>query len=440
MALDIGQTGPVPRLFAPPPANLGDRRIVPPDVERIDATLRFDVPAGASIGEAKIEFAAGDVDGYPALDLRQPLDWVRLDGKPIDTDDFAHVDLGAGPGTEVRVLGTGLEAGTHHVLEVGYRVDTPQAAGAQPIAWTEGGLRFDFWMSDLEPGRYLEMWVPAPLVHDHFSLHLDIELLGRGRPHALITNTADVDAQTGGGKWSVHYPAHFTALSPMLVLAPADQVEVRRSRVSLAGREQPLGLIAARHLDCEADLGACEADIQAWLAYLTVRYGRWTHGDTFCAVIWASSRGMEYDGATTCSVPALEHEVFHSWFGRGVKPARAADGWIDEAWTTWATSQRPERPRFEVAPLGLDEPPVELYPQHAWARHTPAAAYTDGSRLFAGLAHLFGGADRLRAAMAEWYQVNAGRLVTTDGLAAHLKSWSGVDISPWWRRYVHGRS
>jgi aminopeptidase N len=148
---------------------------------------------------------------------------------------------------------------------------------------------------------------------------------------------------------------------------------------------------------------------------------------------------MEYDGATTSSVPALEHEVFHSWFGRGIKPARAADGWIDEAWTTWATSHRPEQPRFSAEPLGLEEPPVELYPQHPWARRTPEEAYTDGPRLFAGLAYLFGGAERLRAAMAEWYQVNAGRLVTTDGLAAHLKSWSGVDISPWWGRYVHGR-
>ncbi len=69
----------------------------------------------------------------------------------------------------------------------------------------------------------------------------------------------------------------------------------------------------------------------------------------------------------------------------------------------------------------------------------PSEAYTDGARLFAGLAFLLGGADRLRAAMADWYRANAGRLVTTDGLAAHLKAWSGVDISPWWARYVHGR-
>ena len=164
------------------------------------------------------------------------------------------------------------------------------------------------------------------------------------------------------------------------------------------------------------------------------------HGDTFWAVVWGPGRGMEYDGATTAAVGALEHEVFHSWFGRGIKPARAADGWIDEAFTSWSTaSRRVEQPRFDASELGLDEPPVTLYPPHPWARHTPIEAYQQGSRLFSGLAALIGGPHRLRAAMADWYRANAGGLVTTDGLGAHLKTWSGVDIGPWWARYVHGR-
>jgi len=227
----------------------------------------------------------------------------------------------------------------------------------------------------------------------------------------------------------------------MLVLAPTDALEIRRSAVSLPGRSRSLGLVTARHTETDADLADCEADLRSWLTYLSVRYEPWVHGDTFSAVVWAPGRGMEYDGATTASLAALEHEVFHSWFGRGVKPARAADGWIDEAWTTWATSSgRSEVSRFASIELGLDEPPIQLYPPHPWARYTPGEAYVHGSRLFAGLAHLFGGAERLRAAMADWYRSNAGGLVTTDGLAAHLRAWSGVDIGPLWARYVHARS
>ena len=42
--------------------------------------------------------------------------------------------------------------------------------------------------------------------------------------------------------------------------------------------------------------------------------------------------------------------------------------------------------------------------------------------------------------MGAWYRANAGGFVTTDGLAAHLTSWSGVDVAPWFDRYVYGRS
>ena len=96
-------------------------------------------------------------------------------------------------------------------------------------------------------------------------------------------------------------------------------------------------------------------------------------------------------------------------------------------------------PRFDATALTLDEPPVELYPPHPWARHTAVAAYTDGARLLPGWPSLLGGPDRLRSAMADWYRANAGEFVTTDGLAAHLTAWSGVDVGPWWARYVHGR-
>ncbi len=416
------------------------RRVVAPDVEQVDARLHFDVAAREAAGEATIRFAAGTETGYPALDLRQPLEWVRLDGVDLDPDGFAPVDLGAGPGAEMRVVDASLEAGSPHLLEVGYRLDTPNAAGAEPIGWTDGGLRFDFWMSDLQPGRYLEMWVPAPLVHNRFALNLEIELVNQGRPHTVVANTTSVDARTPGGRWSLRYPAQFASLSPMLVILPADEVETRRTSVHLPDRERALELTCVRSVAVDADLGACEADVRSWLLYDGARYVPWVHGDAFWAFIWGHGRGMEYDGATTAAVPALEHEVFHSWFGRGVKPARASDGWIDEAWTSWATaSRRSETPRFAAEELGLDQRPVELYPPHPWARHTPIEAYADGARLFAGLAYLFRGPDRLRAAMADWYRANAGRSITTDGLAAHLTTWSGVDISPWWARYVHGR-
>jgi hypothetical protein len=409
---------------APPPVPVGDRLVVPVDVVRVEAQMVFDVSAQAATVEATVDFtvAGGGCDGFPALDLRQPVDSFRLDGRAMPGEAFSPTDLGGGPGAEMRVIDRRLDAASAHRLEVQYQLTTPAAAAAEPIGWTGDGARFDFWMSDLYPGRYLEMWLPANLCHDRFALGLDLAVVGGG-PHTVVSNGDERPA--GPNRWRIDYPATFTSLSPMLVVRPADEIEMRRIP----------GLVTAKVAESDADVAANEADIKAWLASNEARYGRWVHGDRFTCVLWGPGRGMEYDGATTAAVGAVEHEVFHSWFGRGIKPLRASDGWIDEAWTSWATnSRRRELGRFAVEELGLEDPPVLLYPPSPWSRHTPIESYKEGSRLFAGIAHLLGGAPQLRQAMAEWYQANAGGFVTTADLERHLGT------SALFGRYVHGRA
>jgi hypothetical protein len=425
--------------FGPPPVRLGTETAVVVDIDRVQAVLTFDAGARQAWAEAVVDFVVGPDEGCPVLDLRQPLESAALDGDPLPPEALAHRDLGGGQGAAMRVLDRTLEAGSQHRLDLTYRLETPDARDARPVEWVDNGLRFDLWMSDLHPGRYLEMWLPANLCHDRMALSLEIAIVGAASDHAVLSN--GTRSNVGSGRTGLDFPSHYTSLSPMLVIAPAPDVEVRQRTVELAGRASPLRLITARHLDADCDLAACEEDVAAWLAYQAARYGPWVHGDRFTAVIWAIGRGMEYDGATTAAVGALEHEVFHSWFGRGIKPARASDGWIDEAWTSWATSsRRAEGPRFAEDELSLDEPPVLLYPPHPWSRYTPTESYREGARLFAGLAHLIGGANRLRSAMAAWYEANAGGLLTTADLERHLTAWSGVDVSPWFKRYVHGQA
>ncbi|MDQ1398296.1 MAG: hypothetical protein QOK20_228 [Acidimicrobiaceae bacterium] len=411
----------------PPPVPLGSRLAVPVDVERVEARITFDVAAQVAAVEATVEFVVQGYDGCPALDLRQPVDSFLLDGQKFPGEAFSPEDLGGGPGAEMRVIDDPLAAWSRHRLELRYQLATPAAEGSAPLGWAAGaGVRWDFWMSDLHPGRYLEMWLPANLCEDRFQLKLEVAVEGGG-PHALISNGTEY--QAGPNEWWVDYPAAFTSLSPMLVLRPEEEIEQRRIP----------GLVTAKVAESDADLEANEADIKAWLAYNESRYGRWVHGDRFTCVLWGPGRGMEYDGATTAAVGAVEHEVFHSWFGRGVKPARASDGWIDEAWTSWATnSRRRELGRFAVEELSLEEPPVVLYPPNPWSRHTPIESYREGSRLFAGVAHLLGGAPQMRTAMAAWYQEHAGGFVTTEGLELHLRE-RNAGVSALFRRYVHGQ-
>jgi hypothetical protein len=428
----------IPDGLAPPPTVVGARTIVAAELVSLEGSLRFDVAAARATAHVVVTLTTG-ATGHPAFDLRQNLGAASLDGEAIAPASLAHVDLGGGPGAEMRVLNRPVVAGERHRLELEYDLVSPAVEDPRPIAWGQATVGFDAWCSDLLPARYLEQWLPVGLCQDRFALSLDIELVGAGPEHRLIAN-ASVD-RLDEHRWRVAWPAHHTSLSSMLVIAPAASLEAATTETSqgttveLTAERAPAGDEARRGPD------ALAGQVGDWLEANAARIGPYLHGDRFTAHVWNSSRGMEYDGATTGSVHALEHEVFHSWFGRGVKPASANDGWIDEAITTWCTADggndRP--PRLSAAAFPLDEPPVLLCPLSPWSRFTPSASYSTGFRLFADLAHRGGGADAVLDALATFFSVNAGGFVSTAGLEAHLAATLGVEVAPWWDRYVRGR-
>src|SRR5262245_2831864 len=92
-------------------------------------------------------------------------------------------------------------------------------------------------------------------------------------------------------------------------------------------------------VDGDTDLEMGGPEIQQYLVKNVTQIGPYSHGNRFTAYIWENQeRSMEYDGAVTSNVAALEHEVFHSWYARGIKPASQNDGWIDEAWDNYNTT------------------------------------------------------------------------------------------------------
>jgi hypothetical protein len=407
-------------------------------MDSLVASVRIDVGARVAEVSAVAELRTSGPDGFPAFDLRQGIHTAAFDGVALPPEALGHCEMGAGFDARMRVVDVVCPAGSRHRLELTYLLGRPDATDARPIEWAASGdaVTWDLWMSDLEPGRYLEMWLPANLCHDALSIELTVEVVGTDRPHLLVAN-GTVTERRPGLSWDVRYPPSYTSLSPLLVLAPADEVEVRGTTADVAGKRLQVSLAALA--TAGTDISAALADSTAWLSYFGARYGPWAHGSRFLAVLWGANRGMEYDGATTTSGPALEHEIFHSWFGRGVKPASASDGWMDEAMATWATaSRRAGGERYGVEELDLDQEPSLLCPAHPWSRHTPRQAYSAGNRLLAGLAHMAGGAAPLRSALADWHRLKAGGAASTAELAMHLGPWCGRDLGPWWDRYVYG--
>jgi hypothetical protein len=118
-----------------------------------------------------------------------------------------------------------------------------------------------------------------------------------------------------------------------------------------------------------------------------------------------------------------------------LKPASQNDGWIDEAWAIFNDSGARLARRFDFSSA-----PVELCSANPCIRHTPGAAYTDGCRLFQGLAHWFG-PGQLNQWMARLYRESAPGQITTGRLEDVLTRASGDPrVGQAFHRFVYGRS
>ena len=219
----------------------------------------------------------------------------------------------------------------------------------------------------------------------------------------------------------------------MLQLHPLDTIESSTSQVVLPVSGRAIRLEAWKFRANPLDLDGQLKNIALWMARNESAIGPYHHPDRFVA--FPHHGGMEYDGGCTASPDALEHEVFHSWWARGLKPASQNDGWIDEAWTVY----HDDGGHIET-PFSFQEPPVRLCSRSPWNRATPIESYRLGSRFFAGVAARLG-VDRLQQIMREFYRLHAPGLITTAQLEAHILDRTNDDvIHRAFARWVYGRS
>lgn len=419
--------------LAPPAADVDGLHAVPIDIQRVAARVVLDATARAASVEVVMRFKMGTSDGYPIFDLRQKIVGATLNGADVSPAKMAHHDFGGGADAELRVLEVRLPACSENTLALSYAMEQPSAPSSPPIEWDTSSTRvsWDFWSWDLTAGTFLEKWFPANLTYDRFAFTLDLDLQRSDFGHTLITN--GMTRQLSPGRWLVTYPPAYTALSPMLVLVPDDRVEAYTAALPRAsGGSIKLDLFKDRRVD--ADLSLVANEIRRHVEEFTRSTGEYPFGG-LTVYLWPNrQRAMEYDGATTTNLGSLEHELFHSWYGRGVKPAGQNDGWIDEAWDIYNTSVS----AFDVTPLDPSAPPVTLSSSNPWMRITPMTSYDRGAELFAGLAALIG-LQPLREAMKSFYQQHTHELVTTQDLERHLYCTSrnaGVIFA--FHRFVYG--
>lgn len=420
--------------LAPPPTTIDGLQAVPVDFGDLRASVSFDGAASSAEVDATVTYSVGPDAGCPLFDLRQSIGEAWLDGAPLDPGMLVSHEVGLGPLSSIRVLDAVQPAGSVHTLRLVYSLGTPdsQLGGSYPpaLAWSPGPrLRWSWGMSDLNAGRYLEAWLPSNLIFDQFPVDLDITLNGTLAAHSVITN-GELTV-LGQRHWRVQFPDSFSPTSPMLEIRASDSVEqvTGSALLPLSGNVE---LEAWKLAGSPIDLAARIAELGTLLAANENDYGRYL-ATRFVTFFHGAGGGMEYNGGTTTATGALAHEVFHSWFARGVTPSSQADAWWDEGFTTFHDAGADD-----PLPFDFSEDPVELCSRRPFQRTTAPNAYEAGSRFFKGVAAGVS-VTGLRSAMRALYEQHRGHPLSTAMLEEHLVAHTGhASLVDAFHRFVYG--
>lgn len=426
-------------VLAPPPKMVDGLLAVPIDIALINAVLDFAGGTQTASADATISYTVGPTAGNPIFDLRQTISQAWLDGTAFDVNRLSHHDFGGGQFAELRVIESVQAAGSTHTLRVKYDLAIPvlEPGGTLPLTlnWAAGPrLTFAFAMSDLKAARYLEAWIPSNLIFDQFRINLEIQITGTTEPHSVITN--GIVTNVAVNHWRIGFPSRFSALSPLLEVRASDTVMQEADTVVLpvSGRtvnietwKQTSGTV----VNLTTEIG----NIKNFLTQNENDFGAYLHEDRFVVSFNDGDGGMEYEGGTTTNTDSLNHETFHSWFARGIKPASQADGWWDEGFT-----QFHDDGANDTTPFDFSSEPILMCSRDPWQRKTPENSYDDGNAFWQGIAAMLGVSPFI-GLMRDLYEGHKGNPVSTQMIEEFLLQRSGrFQVVDAFHRFVYGFS
>lgn len=381
----------------------------PADLETQDLEIVFDVQSQSISARSTVTFSLGQ-NAYPYLDLDAVVTLAELDGVTVTSTNVNDPD-GAG---ETFLSIDQLTGAGSHTLILEYAL--PGRA-----TFSNGGVDFLTSMRDVSNVRFFERWGPSGFEEDSFDLTLKLKVVNGSSSHQLFSNGSITN--TSATEWELDFPDYFTKSSFYIHLTNLNYevrnffhggipVTVYSAQGSLADRA--ISILPELFSEFEND------------------YGPYPH-QSFTAFIQSNGGGMEYSGATNSSISALDHELLHSWFARGVMPADGRSGWIDEAIASWR-----DNGYFQAASL-LSRPATNLSSYSPYRMSTPSNCYSDGRQLLSELDRVLAPYGGLRPVLRLFSDQYQHRVVTNEEFWQFLESLTLIDLDLYFIRYTVAR-
>jgi hypothetical protein len=347
-------------------------------------------------------------DGHILFDLEKSPDEMTLDGVRVTSGEIKTPDHE----TELKVLSAFSTAG-HHRLTMTSRISDASLFKNETY----------FKMRDLY-GNFLAQYLPTNLEYDQYAIELRLSVPSTEK-FELMSNADSVVSGDENGRtlYVLQYPAYSNCSSVFFHLfGKGLYAQMKTAYTTASGRVIPITVYGKS----SQNLNDYAAKAIRVMAELETDYGEYSHPSL---VVYAkgSGGGMEYAGATESSLVSLDHELFHSYFGRSVMPANGNSGCLDEALASWRDYgySKAQTPGFSSSSICGHSVYMKKTDKHSYAKGREFFAYVD-FRLNGGL----------KKFMKEFYQSHLHQVVTIEQFAGELSRFSGIDFTADFQKYL----
>jgi aminopeptidase N len=342
---------------------------------------------------------------------------LRLDGQDLDLarSSDARVLSFQGTGQTSVELQRDVSAGEPHRLEASY-----------PLALADAGGRFFTDVNDIE-GRGNDVLFPTLNTPHELARHVLVFRVHAAEPY-LAVGSGLVAARAGGDvqEWVLDTEREVASYTVMFHLAPARSHALAERRVQGVDVSvlAPTGGVTAEE---------AFAILDPWLGELQGALGPFPMPRGLGVVLTQTGGGMEYYGATTTSLRALRHEVFHMYYGCSTVARTYRDSWWDEAIDMW----------YELSADPAYPPIEESYRSDMVSGRSAVAvgfdrrAYDEGARVMEAVATELGGRDGMTRFLRDLHARRAFDPLTTWDLADEIQAWSGRDVHERFRLWLY---
>ncbi len=401
--------------LAPPDFDTPHGRAVFVDFVNVQYDVTYNVATKKTNVKSAIVFVQ-DKAGQPVLDLIPSAKNVTIDGQPVNLIETVAPD-----GGKLRQVDTVIEAGGHLLrLEnsfeenVRYNLFTKKVSSA-------------FWIRDLKERKFLEQYVPSNFEFDQYQVTMNVVFAGTKTAKQDIYTNGKV-TQTSPNSYQIVFPEYFTVSCYYFHTTPKGQKKrIDFTYKSIDGRNLPVTV----YTSWWSHPSKFKNEAIKVFKEFEVDYGPWGHDGLVAYETFPGTGGMEHAGATQTSVGALDHEMLHSYFSKGVMPANGNSGWIDEAIASWRDYgyQRKVLPGITGSNLGSGS---------VYKRNTDGRAYAIGREFMAYLDYRLQDMGGLKAFLRGYFATYKHTVITQEHFKNNLEFFSGLDLTDAFGTYIWG--